>query len=69
MNQADFESYLAAHLGGMISIKYQTPRVRSANYWRPIKLVDYDETYIHTDAPDGRDYLIKYRRDRVVDFQ
>ena len=69
VNQADFESYLAAHLGGMISIKYQTPRVRSANYWRPIKLVDYDETYIHTDAPDGRDYLIKYRRDRVVDFQ
>ena len=69
VNQADFESYLAARVGSVITIKYQTPRARSANYWRPINLVDYDDTYIHTDAPDGRDYLIKYRRDRVVDFQ
>lgn len=69
VNQADFEEYLAANVGNVITIKYQTPRARSANYWRPIKLVDYDNTYIHTDAPDGRDYLIKYRRDRVVDFQ
>lgn len=69
VNQADFESYLAARVGSVITIKYQTPRAKSANYWRLINLVDYDDTYLHTDAPDGRDYLIKYRRDRVVDFQ
>lgn len=69
VDQAAFGSYLAANVGNVITIKYQTQRANSANYWRPIKLVSYDDTYLHSDAGDGRDYLIKYRRDRVVDFQ
>lgn len=69
VDQVAFGSYLAANVGNVITIKYQTQRANSANYWRPIKLVNYDDTYLHSDAGDGRDYLIKYRRDRVVDFQ
>lgn len=69
VSQAEFEVYLAAHIGNVITIKYQTPRANSANHWRPINLVKYDATYFYADAADDRDYLIKYRRDRVVDFQ
>ncbi len=69
VNQAEFEVYLAAHIGSIITVKYQTPRANSANHWRPINLVKYDATYFYAQAADERDYLIKYRRDRVVDFQ
>lgn len=69
VSQAEFEVYLAAHIGNVITVKYQTPRANSANHWRPINLVKYDATYFYADAADDRDYLIKYRRDRVVDFQ
>jgi|TARA_Y100000114_G_C11763798_1_gene331777 hypothetical protein len=69
VNQAEFEVYLASHVGNVITVKYQTPRANSARHWRPINLVKYDATYFYAEAADERDYLIKYRRDRVVDFQ
>ena len=73
VNQARFEPYLAARVGTDITVKYQTPRANSANYWRSIKLINYDDTYLYSEATDrrdySRDYLVKYRRDRVVDFK
>lgn len=69
VDQDNFEDYLTSHVGNVITVKYQTPRANSANHWRPINLVKYDETYFYADAADDRDYLIKYRRDRVVEFK
>ena len=69
VNQDDFGNYLASHVGNVINVRYQTPRANSANRWRPISLVKYDETYFYADAANDRDYLIKYRRDRVVEFR
>jgi len=69
IDQAAFEDYLSSHVGNVISVKYQTPRANSANHWRPINLVKYDATYFYADAADDRDYLIKYRRDRVIEFK
>lgn len=69
VNQADFETYLSSHVGNVMTVRYQTPRANSANHWRPINLVKYDETYFYADAADDRDYLIKYRRDRVIEFK
>ncbi len=69
VDQGTFGSYLAANIGGVINVRYQTPRAGSARYWRPIKLVKYDDTYFYADAADGRDYLVKFRCDRVVEFR
>jgi very-short-patch-repair endonuclease len=69
VDQDAFEGYLAAHVGNVMNVKYQTPRANSAMHWRPINLVKYDATYFYADAADDRDYLIKYRRDRVIDFK
>lgn len=69
VDQDGFEEYLVSHVGNVITIKYQTPRANSANHWRLINLVKYDATYFYADAADDRDYLIKYRRDRVVEFK
>lgn len=69
VNQAEFEIYLASRVGNVMSVRYQTPRTNNANHWRPINLVKYDETYFYADAADGRDYLIRYRRDRVIEFR
>jgi very-short-patch-repair endonuclease/nitrogenase subunit NifH len=69
VSQDDFGDHLAAHVGNVMMIKYQTSRANSANHWRPINLVKYDSTYFYADTADDRDYLIKYRRDRVVEFK
>ena len=68
VDQDAFDIYLSANVGGKINVRYQTPRVGSARYWRPIELVKYDDTYFYTDAATG-DYLVKFRRDRVVEFK
>ncbi len=69
VNQDEFNIYLASHVGSAVTVRYQTPRANSAKHWRTINLVKYDATYLYTHAPDGRDYLVKYRRDRVVEFK
>lgn len=69
VDQGIFGSYLATNIGGVINVRYQTPRAGSARHWRSIKLVKYDDIYFYADAADGRDYLVKFRRDRVVEFR
>ena len=43
-------------------------RAGSSNYWRTLKVKDFDDTYIHA-IQDDKEYPIKYRRDRVVEFK
>lgn len=69
VDQDEFGVYLQQRAGSTITIRYQSPRANSARRWREIDLVKYDSTYLHTNAGDGREYLIKYRRDRVVEFK
>lgn len=69
VDQSDLSVYLASRVGGIVAMRYQTPRANSAEHWRSIKLVKYDDTYLYTDAANGRDYLVKFRRDRVVEFK
>ncbi len=69
VNQDVFDSYLQSQRGDAISIRYQSPRAGSANYWRSIKLIKYDGTYLYA-ASDGRhSYPVRYRRDRVIEFK
>lgn len=80
VNQADLEVYLQQRDGGNITIRYQSTKANSAKYWRTINLVKYDDTYLYSPPTDGHGYnstsqysgsgyLIKYRRDRVVEFK
>ncbi len=66
VNQDDFTRYLQSRGSGVIRMRYQSARAGSAKYWRNVKLVKYDDTYLYV---EGTDYPIKFRRDRVVEFQ
>jgi very-short-patch-repair endonuclease len=66
VNQDDFSRYLQSRTNGVVRIRYQSARAGSARRWRDIKLVKYDDTYLYA---EGDNYPIKYRRDRVVEFQ
>ena len=68
VNQDTFGAYLSANVGDAINVRYQTPRAGSTRYWRSIELVKYDDVYFYTDTATG-DYLVKFRRDRVVEFK
>ena len=67
VNQIEFEKYLKKHVGGTITIRYQSTRKNSARRWRDIDMEKYDSTYIWTRHEDG--YPIRYRRDRVVEYK
>ena len=66
VNQDDFGRYLQSRGRGVVNIRYQSPRAGSSNYWRSIKLVKYDGTYLYA---DGDNYPVRYRRDRVIEFK
>lgn len=66
IDQTKFEIYLENHVGGHIRVKYQTMRTGSARYFRDINLVGYDKIYFYGNE-NGTN--VKYRRDRVVDFE
>lgn len=68
VNQTEFLKYLSANKEGKIQIRYQSMRAGSARYWRELDVVDFDDTYIEA-KQEGRDYPVKYRRDRVVEFK
>lgn len=68
MNQAELSKYLSGCKDGKIEIRYQSMRAGSARQWRVLEMIDFDDTYIHA-KQEGKDYPVKYRRDRVVEFQ
>jgi very-short-patch-repair endonuclease len=68
VNQKELEQYLKQHVNGTIQLRYQSMRAGSARYWRSIKLIGFDDTYIQA-KQDDREYPIRYRRDRVVEFR
>jgi very-short-patch-repair endonuclease len=67
--QEDFEVYLQSHARGVINIRYQSTRAGSSNYWRNVRLIKYDGTYLYSEASGGQKYPIRYRRDRVIEFR
>lgn len=68
VNQTEFTRYLQAHKNGNIQIRYQSMRAGSARYWRELNLVGFDDIYLQAQQAD-RDYPVKFRRDRVVEFR
>lgn len=68
VDQAKLSEYLQQHNSGVIEIRYQSMRAGSSNFWRTLKVKDFDDTYIHA-IQDDKEYPIKYRRDRVVEFK
>lgn len=68
VNQAELEQYLKQHANGKIQLRYQSMRAGSARYWREIQMIGFDDTYIQA-KQDDREYPVKYRRDRVVEFR
>lgn len=68
VDQAEFAQYLQAHKNGKIQIRYQSMRAGSARYWRELNLVGFDDVYLQAQQAD-RDYPVKFRRDRVVEFK
>lgn len=68
VNQTEFGKYLQKHANGNIIIRYQSMRAGSARYWRELNLKSYDDIYILANQHD-RDYPVRYRRDRVVEFK
>lgn len=68
VNQAELEQYLKQHMNGSIQLRYQSMRAGSARYWRELNLIGFDDTYIQA-KQDDREYPVKYRRDRIVEFR
>lgn len=68
VNQSDFTNYLRPRVKGAIQIRYQSTRAGSARYWRELSLIDFDDVYIQA-AQEGKDYPVKFRRDRVVEYK
>lgn len=68
VDQSEFTVYLRQHGNGKIQIRYQSMRAGSARYWRELDIVGFDDTYIRA-KQDDKEYPVKYRRDRVVDFR
>jgi very-short-patch-repair endonuclease len=68
VNQKELEKYLKQHVKGTIQVRYQSMRVGSARYWRSLNLIGFDGTYIQA-KQDDREYPVKYRRDRVVEYR
>lgn len=63
------EDYLQTHHSRktMINIRYQSQRQNSANKWRLLNVISFDNTYIAVEGYDGTPY--RYRRDRVVEIR
>ena len=68
VNQIEFTNYLSQRVKNSIQIRYQSMRAGSARYWRKLHLIGYDDVYIQAQQ-DGKDYPVKFRRDRVVEFK
>ncbi|MFZ1459150.1 MAG: hypothetical protein WAT17_04720, partial [Candidatus Saccharimonadales bacterium] len=68
VNQTEFASYLGKRVNGNVQIRYQSMRAGSARYWRELHLIGYDDVYVQAQQ-DGKDYPVKFRRDRVVEFK
>lgn len=68
VNQTEFAQYLQANKNGKIQIRYQSMRAGSARYWRELNLVGFDDVYLQAQQAD-REYPVKFRRDRVVEFK
>jgi very-short-patch-repair endonuclease len=68
VNQTEFSDYLRSHNKKMIQLRYQSMRAGSARYWRSLSLIGFDDTYIQVKVV-GKDYPIKFRRDRVVEYK
>lgn len=68
VDQAELTQYLQKHNNGSIEIRYQSMRAGSSNYWRSLSLVGFDDRYLSVKV-EGKDYPIKFRRDRVVEFK
>lgn len=68
VDQAELSKYLSDCKDGKIHIRYQSMRAGSARQWRALEMIDFDDTYIQA-KQEGKDYPVKYRRDRVVEFQ
>jgi hypothetical protein len=69
VNQADLGEYLQTRVGGIINIRYQSPRAGSSKYWRNIKLVKYDGTYLYIDDNKSHNRPVRYRLDRVIEYK
>ena len=80
VSQDEFGEYLRSKVDANITIRYQSPKPNSAKHWRSIYLAKFDDTYLYSTPTDGKGYnssgksgsggyLIKYRRDRVVEFK
>jgi hypothetical protein len=67
INQEELEKYLRKHKGDEITIRYRSLKPRSDREWRHVKVDDYDDTYIYSRHED--DYMIRYRRARVVEYK
>lgn len=69
VNQAELGRYLETRVRGIINIRYQSPRAGSSRYWRSMKLIKYDGTYLYIDDNKSHNRPVRYRRDRVIEFK
>jgi predicted RNA-binding Zn-ribbon protein involved in translation (DUF1610 family) len=65
VDRATLENYLTTRR--TIRIRYKSQRQNSANNWRLLNVVDYDDTYIRVRGFGN--VLYKYRRDRVLEIR
>ncbi|HEY0965031.1 MAG TPA: AAA domain-containing protein [Candidatus Saccharimonadales bacterium] len=68
VDQTEFTKYLNERVNSNIQIRYQSMRAGSARFWRDLELIGFDEVYVQV-KHDDKDYPVKYRRDRVVEYK
>ena len=68
VDQGAFGEYLKTRVSNNITIRYQSTRAGSANYWRNLSLLEFNDMYFSAyDSIAGINKV--FRRDRVVEFK
>ena len=62
-------SFVNAHIGSFIEIRYKTDRVKSDKRWRVINVRGQDAIYLYTNDLNNYGYRVKYCKDKIVDYR
>lgn len=62
-------TFVNAHIGSSIQIRYQSKRQNSAKRWRTISIRGQDARYIYTNDLNNYGYRVKYVKEHVVEYR
>ncbi|MBR5419419.1 hypothetical protein IK110_04210 [Candidatus Saccharibacteria bacterium] len=65
----DLDSFLQAHIGKEIEIRYKSSRPKSENRWRKEKVLRYDDHYLYVERQFPSGHHVCYQKQRIVEYR